>query len=453
MGRLLENNEKQIIQDNIFQYLENTYSQFNKRFQGTPIYTTYYNQNKNSSTQDQTLDNIQEIIGINSPVQFNRIEGLPLYLVNEINPQMEIDESFGLTTNGEGEGVILPNTIKPYIGDFIYIEIATKKLLFKITSLEIDKFNGQKFYKIQFTITPYKIDEIEEQVEEEYITHYENISTQDKAIVEKKSSILIDKMNLLIIRLINFYKKAFLDSKFNTILCKYNDKLLYNECLIKFINNNKLLELPSKKIYSSLYIQEIFGDSMALLEMYKTTLFYALEEKDFSNFICENFVTIEIIKDLKDNPFSFDYREYFRTYYVTNDSHKNLISSLDEKYDKYITKVKQDMTYDQFDFGKQSSLGYQFEPNPDPPSKERHIIIKPHASNLIKNINNNLRYKNNLDYFLENIIIMYFNNTLEINEYLLSDIEKKNFYPSIKEFLLIPCIIFILKDEIKKLLS
>jgi hypothetical protein len=244
-----------------------------------------------------------------------------------------------------------------------------------------------------------------------------------------------------------------MDKKFNVVVYQYNDKFLYDECLIKFINNYGLLEHPVKQIYSTYYIQQIFKESPAMLEMYQTTLFYALASSSLEHFKCENMVTIEIIKDLRDNPFSFDYREFYRTYYVTNGSHTAMLAELDEAYQKYYDKVEENMTYDDFDYGKQTSLYYVYKPEPEPKHKVRHVIIKPFDSKMIINANSNVEFPDKNEYFLENLIIRYFNKTLNIDESLINDINSMIFHATIKEFLLIPCLIFILKQKNNELLQ
>jgi hypothetical protein len=164
-------------------------------------------------------------------------------------------------------------------------------------------------------------------------------------------------------------------------------------------------------------------------------------------------VTIEIIKDLRDNPFSFDYREFYRTYYVTNGSHTAMLAELDEAYQKYYDKVEENMAYDDFDYGKQTSLYYAYKPEPEPKHKVRHVIIKPFDSKMIINANSNVEFPDKNEYFLENLIIRYFNKTLNIDESLINDINSMIFHATIKEFLLIPCLIFILKQKNNELLQ
>jgi hypothetical protein len=187
--------------------------------------------------------------------------------------------------------------------------------------------------------------------------------------------------------------------------------------------------------------------------LYETTIYHAIVEDSLSDFKCENFITMEILKENKDNPFSFDPREFYRCFYVDNNSHAKLLKELDQNYDKYREEVMKKMTYDAFDFGKLNSIYWQHMPEPDPESKHRHVLIEPHSSLMIQNCNSNVLYDNNGEFFLENLLIQYFNKTLVIDDDFSTMMTKKNFHPTYKEFLLMPCIIFIIKRKVKELLS
>ncbi len=65
---------KDIAEVNINRYKERTdYNQYQNMIQGTPTLVTYYSINdKTSSLNDGTLD-VEQYIGVNSPLRFNKI--------------------------------------------------------------------------------------------------------------------------------------------------------------------------------------------------------------------------------------------------------------------------------------------------------------------------------------------------------------------------------------------
>jgi len=78
----------------------------------------------------------------------------------------------------------------------------------------------------------------------------------------------------------------------------------------------------------------------------------------------------------------------------------------------------------------------------------RHNYIMPENSQFVINCNSGILFDDNREYFLENLLIKYFNKTLVIDNELIEQLSKHNFYPTFREFLLVPCLIFILKKEI-----
>lgn len=443
-------NEQKIIESNILQQLQNSYSHQSKRLQGTPIFVTYYNRNVKASTEDKTLENVKDIIGYESPVLFNKVENFPLYLVGEVSPNIEFDESFGMNTTGEGDAVILPNTITPYINDLFKINYLDNDYLFEVTNLEADKVNGAKFYKINYRLSTFKEEQAEESIAEEFETEYDNIGTHENPIIEKSRYILADRINKYLSYIREFYLNSFMYKKYNILLYQFNDKIIYNEFLIRFIINNKILENTEKKLLSSYYIQDIFTDSPAFYELYNQTIYKAIEMLDYKYFRLEDMVTMRIPKSLKNNPFSMDREDYYRVSYVESNLHDKNIKALDEKYNYYAENHEINLTYEQvFDLtGNNSSYTFEFE---DPKGLIKHVWISPHDSRFIEKCNNMIFYKDNDTFFLENIIINYLNHTLDINNDFLTLLENHHYFPFLREFLLLPIIMLILKREVIKL--
>jgi len=442
--------ERKIIHDNILKHLQNSYSYQSKRLQGTPIFVTYYNRNISASDQDQPLETVKDLLGYESPVNYNKVNNFPLYLAGEANPNIEIDEAFGLNTESTGEAVILPNTVRPYVDDFFHINYMDEDYLFRVTKFEVDKLNGQKFYKIEYELSHHDVDDAEEKVDTEYSVEYDNIGTKNNPIIEETKYQLIQNINEYLEKIKKFFVNSFLNRKYNVFTYRYNDKNIYNEFLIRFLINNKILENTQRTFLGSYYVQDVFIDSPAFYELYDMTIYKALEEKNIEYFKLEDMVTMEIVKNLKNNPFSLDYNEYYRVCYVPSDSHNDSIKELDNTYESYKENKTISLSYDDV-FGRLGNTNYGFIDKPDPKNLVRHAFITPHQSQFVVNCNSYIMYENDKEYFLENIIVKYFNKTLVIDNEFLNILNKHNFFPTFREYLLIPCLIFILKNEINLL--
>ena len=76
------------------------------------------------------------------------IKDFMIYGIEQIAVQMTNDD-FGPTASEiEGEAIILPNTIIPYVGDYFNIDYTDEKLLFRITDATPDTLeNGSTLQK------------------------------------------------------------------------------------------------------------------------------------------------------------------------------------------------------------------------------------------------------------------------------------------------------------------
>lgn len=81
--------------------------------------TTYYNQNTTMSTLDSASQTAYSLIGKDSPLRFNKIEGLYILGLERLEVQLQ-NEDWGVEADDiEGEAIILPNTIIPIPNDYL----------------------------------------------------------------------------------------------------------------------------------------------------------------------------------------------------------------------------------------------------------------------------------------------------------------------------------------------
>ena len=81
----------------------------------------YFNQNKEATTLDESSKLYYADMGLNSPIKYNMIEDMMLYGIEQIAISMD-NGDFGAQANDiDGEAIVLPNTIIPYVGDYFKI--------------------------------------------------------------------------------------------------------------------------------------------------------------------------------------------------------------------------------------------------------------------------------------------------------------------------------------------
>jgi hypothetical protein len=134
-----------------------------------PFVVDYYNQSAENTTSDPASGLIYGKVGSESPIRLNKIEDALMYGLQQI--QIDLDEGdYGIEAGDiSGEAVILPNTWKPYPGDYFYIKHANNRNVFIVNGVTPDTMpNGANYYKIQFEYIAKPVAEIEALVEDSF---------------------------------------------------------------------------------------------------------------------------------------------------------------------------------------------------------------------------------------------------------------------------------------------
>lgn len=126
--------------------LKNPYYKWSDK---SPTPVEYYNVDIKKTTLDDGTQNMYDNYGPEGPAVYNRIDNMIIYGLDQFQLQMS-NEDFGVETAAlEGEAIILPNTIIPYVSDRFVIEYLKNKIVFKVTQVDDDTIeNDANAYKI-----------------------------------------------------------------------------------------------------------------------------------------------------------------------------------------------------------------------------------------------------------------------------------------------------------------
>lgn len=118
-----------------------------------PLYVTYYARNSIMSADGSTLGNVTDFFSNESAQRYEKINNVPLYSVQDISWGQEETE-FGLETNVDNQGIIIPNTVVPNTADYMEIrETSTSKpIFFQITDVTVSNITDKKFFQISFSL-------------------------------------------------------------------------------------------------------------------------------------------------------------------------------------------------------------------------------------------------------------------------------------------------------------
>ena len=321
--------ENEIISKHVDKYLENSTSIHSRYLSGTPTFVTYYNMTASLSTSDEHLSTVVDIVGDESPNVYIKTENFPLYGIESQSLNINFDDTFGMDTEIESEATILPKTLKPYVDDYFVIPYNGNDKLYRVTNVQIDKINGDKYYKITFIYARDITEELDFQVDRERTTIFDNIGSEHSIFVDEEIAVIYNSVTSNIDKLIDFYYNSYIRANaFGVPIHKYNDKFLYNEYVCKFMKDNLVLEKINKTVRGSYYVDDLIVDRYSVLNFYEYTIYRAIETKNYSHLKYYNFYPINMPKAITMTPFFFANEPYYLCSYHMSGNSKEAIDTM-----------------------------------------------------------------------------------------------------------------------------
>lgn len=247
MARFIDTpNERTLVNKYVDSYM-NGVNQYAKYIDSTPSFATYYSRDVDTSTENPGLGQVKEIVGMESPLRYNKIKNFPLYAIEEVNPDITADGISGISVEIENTAVILPDTIIPKPDDLFVLnyEENTEKnhLLYRITGVDINAIDSNTYYQISYVRTPYDYNILNKrQVVDDYRFIYGNTGSKYENVLLEDKYIEVSKLEQQYDKFINFFLDNYYDERRNMIYFKDGDgKYIFMDEVHEFINNHKLL--------------------------------------------------------------------------------------------------------------------------------------------------------------------------------------------------------------------
>lgn len=390
--------------------LKNPFFLFNDK-KGLPV--EYYNLNTTQSQLDQGLKIPYANIGPESPLRFNLVHDFYLFGMERISVQLENGEMGIEGSEISGEAIILPDTIKPYPGDYFTINMTKKKYLFQVRSATIDTLeNGGNYYRIDYKLEYLSDDRLIPLVVNEFNFVSGNIGTNYSPVLSTTGYNLAKILDDTAVLLKQYFRGLFYNNKVQTFTFVYlyevcvnglNSSYFYDPYLIEFIIKNKILANTGDKYE---YIDHKTFPKADFPIKYSKSIWRAIETKDKDHINSCIISSPGIYIDDPATIFSTRYENYF------------------------------EMTYE----------------NPDPVADRWSSRLSIIPSQVIGHINEGQLFFNSpLSKY--NLLIKYFND-IEINAHDMDPLQRIDSYSNDKDtYYLIPIIIFILEYNIKKIMA
>lgn len=390
--------------------LKNPFFLFNDK-KGLPV--EYYNLNTTQSQLDQGLKIPYANIGPESPLRFNLVHDFYLFGMERISVQLENGEMGIEGSEISGEAIILPDTIRPYPGDYFTINMTKKKYLFQVRSATIDTLeNGGNYYRIDYKLEYLSDDRLKPLVVNEFNFVSGNIGTNYSPVLSTTGYNLAKILDDTAVLLKQYFRGLFYNNKVQTFTFVYlyevcvnglNSSYFYDPYLIEFIIKNKILANTGDKYE---YIDHKTFPKADFPIKYSKSIWRAIETKDKDHINSCIISSPGIYIDDPATIFSTRYENYF------------------------------EMTYE----------------NPDPVADRWSSRLSIIPSQVIGHINEGQLFFNSpLSKY--NLLIKYFND-MEINSHDMDPLQRIDSYSNDKDtYYLIPIIIFILEYNIKKIMA
>ena len=214
-----------------------------------PSFYTYYHINTKRSTVNEGLQNVNAILGKESPLRYNKIVNFPIFGIDTATLNLE-DTDHGLDTSYQGSGTIAPFTIQPLPNDFFVGEYMDKRLVFRVTSVNYQAVISNEYYEIEFELYSFlgsDVTSLENQTIHRYHCIFDNIGTSDKSVIRDEDFETIEKINEIRYTLRDNYLAKFKDSNYNALMfLASGDRYLYDPMLNHFCNINKVFNIDER---------------------------------------------------------------------------------------------------------------------------------------------------------------------------------------------------------------
>jgi len=254
---------------------------------GEPILVTWINVNHEKSNVLNGLETVDELLGENSPLRYNRVENQPAYgIARDIqNLEMALDDNGVLDMNWEIEPVLPPHTVIPSPYDYMIYKFDSGRVaVFRVndvkTSTAIAMTNG--FYKVPMHLVDMDSDDyetkIDNQVEEELEVNLDRVGSNKRCIINSKTFDEIKYIDKVIRQTVLDYVDTFFNHRYNSFIFRgYGDTglIVYDPHLTKFIIKHNILEY-----YNDILQPVVIDQDETFKAEYNKTVFRAVEMRE-----------------------------------------------------------------------------------------------------------------------------------------------------------------------------
>ena len=472
--------EKDIISRTVDRYVKATTEDYVKYWEGSPTYITYYQLDEIASTQDTNLENVHSLTGPNTPNKYKKIEDVVVYNVDAYDISNQLEEQ-GLRSAITGEFIFLPDSLKPFPGDFFSFDYdGMREHIFRIDDVQFDRATAKKFYRVSFAIYPDAPDFTNINTDG-YVMEYSNIGGQEVTILKKTDAVHAEKLKLLVDGLIDKYTKTYYDEDMDCFTFVTADPTIgesisiWSAYLQKFMKDNAVLSKYKRSLLEEIYITDISERDLGYVYSelaYRESIFRKVELQDRSLSFNNTFASLSRfdMKNTRNLPFFHIPRIYralelHRPEKPEVDFHLDIFHLLFQEPTESFALLPDHKKFKEPDFSDVDTTKlfvgdviYQVSPtNPLKPINIYLIDQNPTTNeteafsiSFKEIIRFDYEWLQYFDYKPFLFIRDYLNNTLSIDEEKLLEINNMYFEISLRNYIFMPILIYVLKQKINE---
>lgn len=220
------------------------YHRYNiQRVESKPIFCTYYNVDKSSTTLSSGFRQAMDKIGKESPIRFNKIQNVPLYGFKAFNREIMKTEYKGIKLEVDNESIVMGG-LEPCEGDYILIVISSKVLLFEVTKVDpvniVDNVQNKLMYTLRKScdnLEDETLIQLHKQCRSDNVYLVDNIGSDKVTIMNLTELEYLKRFSTVFIKLNNLYLRKFYDNINNVLTCNHPTEegvVLYSPLIVEF---------------------------------------------------------------------------------------------------------------------------------------------------------------------------------------------------------------------------
>jgi len=280
---------------------------------GNPVIGTWYNYNEVLSGATTGSETVDELLGQNSPIRYNKISNYPVYGFNQdIIPDLEVGEGGLLDLNIDMEVTLLPNNIRPSAYDYYRYTFQTatgdtRSILFRINNITMQSIRGNGYYKVGMHMIEiddsYRYNQLEAQVAKRLTANLDTIGTNEQCIIEETDNGISALSQKVFQLLLDDYIDLFYNDKYNAILLNgwlRGGYTIYDPYLTNFIITSTIFEHGSPVI-----TLVNFDPEEDFRRNYNKTFFRAIQTKELTDIRSDMHYQPLTFTTTNTNPFAY----------------------------------------------------------------------------------------------------------------------------------------------------